>query len=88
MMEFPVKDEEFTSTLGEYVPPSLRQNMEAFDKKLGTVHEAIASIEARIVKCWQMAEMYLQNEDAHGLHDTGVEVQALQRALAELERLL
>ena len=44
-------------------------------------------IRSRIRNCWGMAEMFLKNKDAHGLHDSGVEIQALQRALAELEKL-
>lgn len=47
----------------------------------------IASIEQREATCWQMAAMFLENRDAHGLHDSGVEIQALQRALTELRKL-
>jgi hypothetical protein len=32
-----------------------------------------------------MAEVFLQNRDAHGIHDMGVEIQALQRAIAEIK---
>ena len=38
-------------------------------------------------KCWEMADVFLRNRDAHGIHDMGVEIQALQRALSELDRL-
>jgi hypothetical protein len=34
-----------------------------------------------------MAEVFLQNKDAHGIHDMGVEIQALQRAITEIEKL-
>lgn len=37
--------------------------------------------------CWDMAEVFLQNKDAHGIHDMGVEIQALQRAILEIKRL-
>ena len=37
--------------------------------------------------CWDMAEVFLQNKDAHGIHDMGVEIQALQRAITELKGL-
>ena len=37
--------------------------------------------------CWDMAEVFLQNRDAHGIHDMGVEIQALQRAITEIKRL-
>lgn len=50
--------------------------------------EAIDNIRYREAKCWDMAEVFLMNRDAHGIHDMGVEIQALQRALKELENLL
>ena len=37
--------------------------------------------------CWEMAGVFLENKDAHGIHDMGVEIQALQRALAELNKI-
>ena len=37
--------------------------------------------------CWDMAAVFLQNKDARGLHDMGVEIQALQRAILEIEKL-
>ena len=37
--------------------------------------------------CWDMAEVFLQNKDAHGIHDMGVEIQALQRAITEIKRI-
>lgn len=37
--------------------------------------------------CWDMAEVFLQNRDAHGIHDMGVEIQALQRAISEIKGL-
>jgi hypothetical protein len=51
-------------------------------------------IEERITKlrehehyCWKMAEVFLNNADAHGIHDMGVEIQAIQLAIRELEKL-
>lgn len=38
--------------------------------------------------CWEMATVFLSNKDAHGLHDMGVEIQALQRAKLEIEKLV
>jgi hypothetical protein len=35
-----------------------------------------------------MARVFLENRDAHGIHDMGVEIQALQRAILEVRRLL
>lgn len=49
--------------------------------------EALDSLGYREMICWDMAEVFLQNKDAHGLHDMGVEIQALQRAKLELEKL-
>ena len=37
--------------------------------------------------CWEMASLFLRNKDAHGLHDAGVEIQALQRAILTLKEL-
>ena len=38
--------------------------------------------------CWEMAGVFLDNKDAHGIHDMGVEIQALQRAIAELNKTI
>lgn len=50
-------------------------------------HEAIANLRWREAKCWDMAEVFLQNRDAHGVMDMGAELQSLQRAINEIERL-
>lgn len=49
--------------------------------------EALDSLKYREEKCWDMAEVFLMNKDAHGIHDMGVEIQALQRAIAEIQGL-
>jgi hypothetical protein len=49
--------------------------------------EIIDSLGYREMICWDMAEVFLQNKDAHGIHDMGVEIQALQRAITEIKRL-
>ena len=49
--------------------------------------ELIDQIKYREKVCWDMAEVFLMNKDAHGLHDMGVEIQALERARKELESL-
>ena len=51
------------------------------------IREAIKSLDAREETCWAMSRVFLENRDAHGLHDMGVEIQALQRAKLELEKL-
>jgi hypothetical protein len=35
-----------------------------------------------------MAKVFLENKDAHGIHDMGVELQALQRAIVEVESFI
>lgn len=49
--------------------------------------EAIKTLENREEICWAMSRVFLENKDAHGLHDMGVEIQALQRAKIELQKL-
>jgi hypothetical protein len=51
------------------------------------ITDVLESITKREAQCWQMAEAFLANRDAHGLHDMGVEIQALQRARAEVEKV-
>lgn len=49
--------------------------------------DALDALEYREKVCWDMADVFLMNKDAHGLHDMGVEIQALQRAIAEIKGL-
>jgi hypothetical protein len=49
--------------------------------------QVLDSLEYRETICWGMAEVFLQNKDAHGIHDMGVEIQALQRAITEIKRI-
>lgn len=49
--------------------------------------EALDNLQYREEVCWDMAEVFLQNRDAHGIHDMGVEIQALQRTITEIKRL-
>lgn len=51
------------------------------------IKEAIKSIDARIEWCWASTRMFLENKDARGVMDSGAELQSLQRAKAELEKL-
>lgn len=46
----------------------------------------IKSLRERIEVCWAMAELFVEHRDAHGCHDMGVEIQALERAIEELKR--
>lgn len=49
--------------------------------------ERVANLRNRIDICFAMARVFVAQRDAHGLHDMGVEIQALERAVAELEAL-
>jgi hypothetical protein len=49
--------------------------------------ELLDSLKVRRDACWNMASVFLMNEDAHGIHDMGVEIQALDRAIKEIEKL-
>ena len=49
--------------------------------------DLILQIMQREKVCWDMSAVFLTNRDAHGLHDMGVEIQALERARKELEKL-
>ena len=51
------------------------------------IRNSIKTIETREEICWAMARVFLENKDAHGLHDMGVEIQSLQLAKSELEKL-
>ena len=51
------------------------------------INEAIKAIENKEETCWAMIRVFLENRNAHGLHTMSVEIQALQRAKAELEKL-
>lgn len=51
------------------------------------VTQSLISLKEREKICWNMARVFLENQDAHGIHDMGVEIQALQRAIQEIKRL-
>jgi hypothetical protein len=55
--------------------------------KTNTMQSVAAELKKRKDICWSMAQVFLSNKDAHGLHDMGVEIQALDRALTELARV-
>ena len=51
-----------------------------------TIDEQITLLRQRENTCWAMLEIFLNARDPHGCHDLGVEVQALQCAIRELQR--
>jgi len=53
-----------------------------------TINALIDKLHKREEVCWSTANFFIENKDAHGIHDMGVEIQALQRAIATLEELL
>jgi len=52
-----------------------------------TKEELIDSIKKREYDTWRMAQTFLDNRDAHGVMDMGAELQSLERALKEIEKL-
>lgn len=50
-------------------------------------NELLDSIKKRETACWFMAQTFLDNRDAHGVMDMGAELQALERAHKEVEKL-
>jgi len=51
------------------------------------IRDSIKALKDREEVCWSMVTVFLFNKDAHGIHDMGVEIQALQRAQQELLKL-
>ena len=51
------------------------------------IRDAIKSLENKEETCWAMSRVFLENKNAYGLHNMSVEIQSLQRAKAELEKL-
>jgi len=49
--------------------------------------QILFSLEERENICWQMAKVFLENKDAHGVMDMGAELQSLQRAIQEVKKL-
>ena len=52
-----------------------------------TVKVRMDNIRHRIKTCWDMAYVFMEGKDAHGLHDMGVEIQSLERSLEELKKI-
>jgi hypothetical protein len=50
------------------------------------IDDQIADLRERERICWLMASVFLANRDAHGCHDMGVEIQALQMTIRELTK--
>jgi hypothetical protein len=49
--------------------------------------DILDNLQSREETCWAMAKVFLDNHDPHGLHDMGVEIQALQRAITEVQKI-
>lgn len=57
------------------------------DKVTSSKKELLDNLVSRKIACWAMAKVFLENEDAHGIHDMGVEIQALDRAIDEIKKI-
>ena len=53
-----------------------------------TAVELLKNILEREDACWKMTYTFIENKDAHGVMDMGAELQALERARKEVEKLL
>lgn len=49
---------------------------------------SLKSLKSRREATWQQAQVYLENRDSHGIMDMGAEIQALDRAVKEIESLM
>lgn len=47
----------------------------------------LTSLRQRRENCWDMVQTFFENRDAHGVMDMGAEIQALNRAIEEVEWL-
>ena len=45
----------------------------------------LSSLKERRAATWAQAKVYLENRDSHGIMDMGAEIQALDRAIREIE---
>jgi hypothetical protein len=52
-----------------------------------SIDETLASLARRERVCWDMAGVFLENRDAHGLMDIGAELQSLKVAIAAVTRM-
>lgn len=52
-----------------------------------SVNDILESIKHREKNCWGMAQTFIDNRDAHGVMDIGAELQSLDRARKEVEKL-
>jgi hypothetical protein len=58
-----------------------------FKRKVDHIEKTLSLLKERESICWDMARVFLENKDAHGIHDMGVELQALQRTISEFVKL-
>ena len=56
-------------------------------KKFEYAEKTLVSLRERESTCWDMARIFFENKDAHGIHDRGVEIQALQRTISEVVKI-
>lgn len=51
------------------------------------IEDLLDSLRKREEAAWGMANMFLENRDAHGVMDAGSELESLRRAISEIEKL-
>lgn len=78
-------DEELLDSVNDYLAGRAEWGDEFTDGE--PIKLRVASIERRISVLWDMTAVFAEQRDAHGVMDMGAEIQALQRAKAELEAL-
>lgn len=52
-----------------------------------TVKDILAGLKQREEHCWLMVKVFMDNRDAHGVMDMGAELQSLDRATKEVEKI-
>ena len=80
-------DEELLEALRDMPVWPMEEAADRIEAQAEAIEDCRLALKNRVRICWEMANVFLQNQDPHGLHDMGVEIQALQCALRELEQL-
>lgn len=55
---------------------------------IGIIRAKITELQGRKQDCWRMMNLFMKQDDYHGCHDMGIELAALDRAIAELKSVL
>lgn len=52
------------------------------------LERSLVSLEKRRAHCWDMVSVYTESKDAHGVMDMGSELEALNRAIDEIKKVI